>query len=202
MNRRARLPLTPWAWALILAAATALAGAGPAEAQLKKIDAATAKEMLSSPHAGEEGWWVASNADYRAEDDSRPDYYAMRFELAPGGYASTGCMWGGRDGEVVGPFWHFQSAWDPTEEAVLMYQVNPSGMVGIGHGVLDGGQEESIQEMHVPGQPVARIRHLSSYAHPDTMVTRSFDEVDGAWEPRRQDRWVWTPADGQEPPFC
>lgn len=202
MDRRTRILTTTWTRTLVLAAAAIVASPGHAEAQLKKIDAATARELLSSPHAGEPGWWVASNADHRARNDRLPDYYAMRFELAPGGYASTGCMWGGRDGELLGPFWHFQSAWDPTEEAVLMYQVNPTGAVAIGHGVLDGGREEAIQEMHVPGRRTARIRHLSSYVHPDTMVTRSFDWRDGVWAPRRHDVWVWTPAAGRKPPVC
>lgn len=98
MDRRMWILTTTWT--RTLAAAAIVASPGHAEAQLKKIDAATAREMLSSPHAGEPAWWVASNAGYRARNDRLPDYYAMRFELAPGGYASTGCRWGARDGEL------------------------------------------------------------------------------------------------------
>lgn len=160
--------------------------------------------MMVSQARGD-GWWTASNAEYRARDDRLPDYYAMRFELAPGGYASVGCMWGGRDGELLGPFWLFQSTWDPAEEAVRLYQVTPTGMVAQGHGALTGGEdeeEEAIQEIHRPGQEPSRIRHLASHPDPDTLVTRSFDWRDGRWIPRRHDVWIWTPAEGREPPVC
>jgi len=193
--------------ALVLVTGIQMTLGSPASAQDRtrpRIDAETARELLASRARGG-GWWVASNAEHRTRDDRVPDYYAMRYELVPGGFASTGCMWGGRDGEPLGPFWTFLSAWDPVEEALLLYQVNSAGAVAIGHGWPGDGSaadEVAIQQIVAPGQPSARIRHLSTLSHPDTLRTRSFDWRDGTWMPRREDVWVWTPAEGREPPVC
>jgi hypothetical protein len=154
-----------------------------------------ARETLAA-RARPGGWWVASNAEYR-EGTQETDFYAMSFRTVPGGLASTGCLWGETDGEVFGPYWHFFAAWDPGEEAVLVYQSSPGGAVAIGHERAGGA---TVQTIHVPGQAPMRIRHTSDTSDPDLLIDRSFDEVDGAWQPRRQYTWVWTPAEGRKPP--
>jgi len=197
MSRRLGRPGVGGGGALTFLLLIATGGAGQ-EAPRPALDAETAREMLAR-QARADGWWVASNAEHRARNDALPDYYAMRFELGPAGYSSTGCMWGGRDGETLGPYWSFFNAWDPLERALLLYQVNPDGFAAVGHGWATGGEngeEEAI------GRDPTRFRHVNTMPHPDTLVTRSFGWSDGEWVPRRHDVWVWTPAEGREWPVC
>jgi hypothetical protein len=142
------------------------------------------------------GWWVTSNAAY-AEGTEETASYAMQFQPVPGGLASTGCLWGETDAEVFGPYWYFYAAWDPVEEAILVYQSSPGGAAAIGH---QTSERETVQTIQLPGQPAFRIRHTSEFPDPDTLVDQSFNEVDGAWQERRQYTWVWTPAEGRESP--
>lgn len=196
-------------WITVLACAMPTrVGVAPAAAQRDEaarprgaLTADGARAMLERMAPGD-GWWVTRNDAYTSADPAEPDYYAMRFERGPTGLTVSGCMWGGKDDRLVGPFWHFFAAWDPSERAVLLYQVAPGGAVAVGHAVERDGVREGVQWLHVPGQPAVRIRHLSERPHPDTLQNRGFAEEGGEWRPRRRYTWVWTPADGADPPVC
>ncbi|MDH3296727.1 MAG: hypothetical protein OEM23_03475 [Gemmatimonadota bacterium] len=159
-------------------------------------DLDSAREVLSAS-ARTGGWWVTSNAAYWTEDSGEPREYALMFELEPGGFSMRGCLWGVSNGEATAPYWYFFHAWDPSERAILAYQVSPTGVVAIGHERPTGPRAtEAIQRLHVPGQDPAGIRHLNEWPHPDTLESRSFDQRGDGWEPRRSYTWIWTPSTG------
>ena len=136
-----------------------------------------------------DGWWLAPNARYQAEDGGI-EAYGLVFRLLPGGLGATGCLWGVRGGATLGPFWHFLSGWDPVSRRGFAYQTAPSGAVGFGHSrELPDGQGEIVQAFEWPGRPAMRVRHLSRVVA-DTSFDRSFDEVDGRWVARRSYDWV------------
>ncbi len=186
--------------ALLRAAIVAGAGAGVgAQAALAQgaEDAGLArwKAHLEFRTRGGTVWWT-SNAAYE-EEDGGIDAYLMRFDMVPGGLAAEGCLWGERDGEVVGPFWKFFMGWDPVEGKGLVYQASPGGMVGNGHATSpEEGLTIAEQVFRTPDGATASVRHETREPDADTDESRSFDGVDGEWVPRRTYTWHRREADG------
>ena len=137
-----------------------------------------------------DGAWMTSNADY-LEEDGGVDTYGMALELAPGGLAAVGCLWGEANGKVVGVYWQFFQAWDPVAEKGMIYQSGPSGAIAIGH--LDPQAEdepELIQTMVGPDGSRVDVAHHERWTDADTRVGGSLEWVGGEWVPRRNYTWV------------
>jgi hypothetical protein len=158
------------------------------------FSAAEARSHLqSTARAG--GYWLASNEEYWTAESGEPRAYAIAWTPIGTGFAATGCMWG-VDGETVsGPYWHFFSAWDPTRDAILAYQVAPRGAVAIGHITprTDGIEGvEILQDLVYPAGASIEVRHLERTTR-DTREDESFQrDDDGPWQAGRSYRWVWT----------
>lgn len=139
-----------------------------------------------------DGVWIASNAEYQAEDGGI-DSYGMAYALQPSGLSATGCLWIQRNGEPQGVAWQFIMAWDPGRQAGLVYQSNAAGMVAIGYMEdLGPGRPELVQQLWSPDGSVTRIGHTERMDGPDRRVSRSLEWVDGGWSPRRAYTWVRT----------
>lgn len=133
--------------------------------------------------------WRTSNADYRQEGE--PEAYGIRFEIARGGLAARGCLWGETDGEVVDVYWDFFMGWDPVNERGILYQSHPSGLIGIGEETLhDGPVTESVQTFVDLEGASSRLKHRLVKVDADTHRTESFNEKDGEWVPRRTYTWL------------
>ncbi len=137
-----------------------------------------------------DGAWIASNSEY-SEDDGGIESYGIKLDLAPGGLAAVGCLWGEREGQVVGVFWQFFQAWDPVAEKGLIYQSGPSGAIAVGY--LDPSGEddpELVQTMVAPDGTRTRIAHRERWTDANTRVGGSLDWEDGGWVPGRTYTWV------------
>ena len=141
---------------------------------------------------------VASNAPYAAEDQGQT-HYGQYFEALPGGLDARGCLWGERDGEVVGVYWRFFTGWDPITEKGFFYQSSRGGRVGFGHGgPLDDGGHWMEQRFTGPGG-TSLSRHENHWFGTDSVRTRSYSGgTDGQWTMNREYMWISQP--GRTPP--
>jgi len=140
-------------------------------------------------------WWT-SNAAY--VDDDAIDAYLIRYEMLPGTLAARGCLWGERDGQVMGPFWEFFMAWDVEQRRPMLYQVSPADISGIGYLTWSNdGTEIAEQTFRQPDGSITRVMHETTVPDHDTRVSRSFDWIDEQWTPRRS--YTWTRRRGAPP---
>jgi len=167
-------------------------GAAAMQQQSQGTPAKAAHRVDIARMTADGGVMITSNAAYQEEDGGLTDY-GQYFEALPGGLSARGCLWGERDGEVVGVFWHFLSGWDPEAQMGFLYQSAP-GSTAFGHGgALGDDGHWSVQRFEGPGLPPL-IRHENHWPSPDTVVTRTFNgDGDGEWEPRREYVWVRQP---------
>ncbi len=143
------------------------------------------------------GVWVASNAAYAKPGSGEPESYGLIRTMLPGGAAAVGCLFSADLGRFAS-FWWFLEAWDPRSDSVLVYQVAPNGMVGVGAvGPLVGGVSEMLQVFATPGEPGRPDRHLITRVHEDTMRTEGFRRDGETWKPTRVYTWVRQPSDGR-----
>jgi hypothetical protein len=147
---------------------------------------------------GEGTYWWTSNAEHMGEG-VEPPAYGTAWEYGVGKTSVRGCLFSETD---EGPRleWEFFQAWDPAEQSLYSWQTTESGGVGSGYavpvGIGDTG--EMVQTFVWPDGTEQRIRHEAIHAHQDTMVTRSFNWIDGEWKPRRTYTWIRRAGDPQE----
>jgi hypothetical protein len=136
------------------------------------------------------GVMIASNARYAAED-SGETHYGQYFQPIPGGMSARGCLWGERDGEVVGVYWYFFTGWDPVRQRGFFYQTASSGYAGMGHGDWAEDGTHWAEQRFVGEGSSPRLRHESRWFGTDSVAMRSFDaDANGEWRPRRRYTWV------------
>lgn len=136
------------------------------------------------------GVMITSNAQYAAEDRGQT-HYGQYFSASPGGLDARGCLWGERDGEVLGVYWRYFTGWDPEIGRGFFYQSSPNGRVGFGHGGSLGDDGHWMeQRFDGPGMP-PRSRHETRWFGTDSVITRSFSaELQGEWVAQRTYTWV------------
>jgi len=136
------------------------------------------------------GVMMADNARYAAEDGGQT-HYGQHFEKLPGGMSAKGCLWGEKDGEVVGVYWYFFAGWDPGAQRGFFYQSGARGFAGMGHGGADGPDGHWLEQRFSGKGMPARLRHEDRWFGTDSVSMRSFAaEEGGDWEPRRSYTWV------------
>jgi hypothetical protein len=136
------------------------------------------------------GVLIASNARYAAEDGGQT-HYGQYFEMIPGRMSARGCLWGERDGEVVGVYWHFFTGWDPVKQKAFFYQTGATGYAGLGQGDWTDDGLHQVEQRFVGEGMAPRIRHESRWVGTDSLVMRSFDAtLEGEWRARREYTWV------------
>lgn len=161
----------------------------PADAGAVISDAA--REHLAFLASGS-GTWLTDNAAYRTPANGEDEQYGMRYLNGTAGATQQGCLFGVTAGRPPQLYWRFFTSWDPTAGKLLVHQVAPSGVIGIGHeSAADGVAEQTFAG---PDGRTFEVRHRTLKPHPDTLVTESFDRVDGQWEPRRSYRWIRQPT--------
>ena len=144
------------------------------------------------------GVMITSNARYAAEDRGQT-HYGQYFEALPGGLDARGCLWGERDGELLGVYWYFFSGWDPEAGRGFFYQSSPAGRVGFGHGGSLGEDGHWLEQRFEGPGMAPRSRHENHWFGTDSVKTRSYTaEIDGEWTARRSYTWIRQP--GRAPP--
>jgi hypothetical protein len=114
----------------------------------------------------------------------------MVWQRAQDGNGATGRLSGLVDGEERATFWEMRLSWDEERQEARIWQRSGDSTVGegtmkaTGHGI----ETEAIQTFTAPDGTTSEVRHLSTTTE-DTHVTRSFDRVADAWQPRRE--YVW-----------
>ncbi|WP_428409540.1 hypothetical protein [Hyphococcus sp.] len=134
------------------------------------------------------GRWVASNAEYKGENDPM-DAYVIEWEK---GYAHsmTGRLYGVRDGEQTGDFWRMFQYWDPGKGEAVVTQFGFGGAIGLGRAWTEDGVNKSVQTFYAPDGGISGVGHESANPDADTHLTHSFDIVDDVWNPRRSYSWI------------
>jgi len=205
LRRPDRLPTRPSRAALIPAGTVVLLVALGASAGPQREFVAGEKAQEDPPWrealeytVGDGTYWWTSNAEHMGEG-AEPPAYGTAWEYGVGKTSVRGCLFAeSEDGPVLQ--WEFFQAWDPAEQALYSYQSTESGGVGAGYGtaVLLGETSEMIQTFVWPDGTRQRVRHEADHVHQDTMVTRSFEEVEDGWRPRRTYTWIRRAGDPQE----
>lgn len=137
------------------------------------------------------GVWIASNSNYRTDENGEPPAYGQRYWRGAGGTTIHGCLWG--EYEAKRPvFWRFFTAWDPSKGQFLVHQESPNGTIGMGYESVETGIAEQTFTRPDGGRSVSR--HLSKRPSTDTLVTQSFEKDGAAWRARRTYTWVRQPA--------
>ena len=144
------------------------------------------------------GVMITSNERYLSEDGG-PTHYGQFFEAGPSGLDARGCLWGERDGEVLGVYWLFFTGWDVGAGQPFFYQSSPDGRVGFGHGGSDGPDGHWLDQRFRGASMPPHSRHENRWLGTDSVTTQSFSGVrQGEWTPRRSYTWVREP--GRAPP--
>jgi hypothetical protein len=142
------------------------------------------------------GIWIASNAEYRTNENREPPTYGQRYRMGMGGTVQHGCLWGDYPSQKF-VHWQFFTAWDPSRAQLLVHQTSPDGTIGMGYLTVSSGVAE--QTFTRANGASWKSRHISRHLTPDTLVTRSFEWVDGQWTARRTYRWIRQHADAKAP---
>jgi hypothetical protein len=133
--------------------------------------------------------WITDNAPFMSDDEPWAEY-GMVWQRAQDGNGATGRLFGLVDGEERATFWEMRLSWDEERQEARIWQRSGDSTVGegtmkaTGHGI----ETEAIQTFTAPDGTTSEVRHLSTTTE-DTHVTRSFDRVADAWQPRRE--YVW-----------
>lgn len=139
---------------------------------------------------GDGTYWWTSNAAYLKDGDVAPAY-GTAWVHGYGGTSVRGCLFAETE---QGPAlqWEFFQGWDPARQALYSWQTTQTGAIGAGYGAPAGpGETEEMEQTFTwPDGTEVRVKHEAEHVHRDTMVTRSFNWVDGAWQPRRTYTWV------------
>jgi hypothetical protein len=138
------------------------------------------------------GVWIASNAQYRTDQNQEPHTYGMHYRMGFGATVQHGCLWGASPGRDPMVFWHYFTAWDPEKSALLVQQSGGNGVVGIGYESPETGI--ALQTFSAPDGTSWEVRHVSERTRPDTLVTRSFRRSPDGWQPQRSYTWIRQPA--------
>jgi WD40 repeat protein len=165
-------------------------GAAAAAPQAQATDTAW-REHLAYLSRGS-GVWVASNAQYRSDQNQEPHTYGQRYWMGFGRTAQHGCLWGASPRRNPMVFWHFFTAWDPAREELLVQQSGSNGVVGIGYESPETGI--AVQTFTGPDGVNWETRHVSDRTRSDTLITRSFRRANGEWQPQRSYTWIRQPA--------
>lgn len=137
------------------------------------------------------GRWHADNASYRSEGEPYTAY-GMDWTWGLGRHSIVGRLYALQGDRDLGTVWDLRVFWHPGEQAARILQFGSDGTVGVGELHPRDGGTESVQTFHAPDGSATRLRHESDEAG-DVARSRSFDEADGAWKPRRT--YVWHRVD-------
>ena len=135
--------------------------------------------------------WITDNSAYMSEEEAW-EQYGIEWHWEADSTAITGRLFGLVGGEDRATFWDMRLSWEEDRQVARIWQKHTSsGAVGDGamRATGNGIETEGIQTFTSPTGATTRVRHLSTTTE-DTHDTRSFDWVDGEWQPRR--RYVWT----------
>lgn len=143
---------------------------------------------------------IASNEEHRTVGSGQPVAYGQAFRLVAGDVAGRGCLWSVLPDGSTRLEWDFLVGWDTEAAAPFVFQSSRDGDVGFGHVTsIDGPESETIQTFEFANGAGFRGRHHTTEAAPDTLTTRSFQMVDGEWQPGRTDRWIRQPEGAEAP---
>lgn len=141
------------------------------------------------------GRWIASNEDYRSEQEPL-DAYGVEWQPVGNGIGMTGRLFGLQDDNEVGEYWRFRVYWDAAEETARIQQFSGNGTVGTGTMVGFGDAYLSEQVFTQPNGDQARdLHHVWFEDDGNAHVTRSLRWQDGAWVQNREYRWRLSPTD-------
>lgn len=145
------------------------------------------------------GVMITSNAAYASEDRGQT-HYGQHYEAVPGGLDARGCLWGERDGEILGVYWNYFMGWDPAAEQGFFYQSSTrGGRAGFGHGGPLGEDGHWLEQRFNGPGTAPFSRHESQWFATDSVMTRSFSaEIEGEWTLQRTYTWIRQP--GRTPP--
>lgn len=134
--------------------------------------------------------WIADNVAYVSSDEPWEEY-GLEWRWEADSTSITGRLFGLVGGEDRATFWELRLSWDERRQVARIWQKHARREL-VGDGTLrptgNGTETEGIQTFTGPDGASSRVRHLATTTE-DTHDTRSFDWVDGEWQPRRH--YVW-----------
>ncbi len=133
------------------------------------------------------GRWIASNAQYKSDDEPW-EAYGVHWVAGPGNGSMSGRLFGVKDGKDSADFWRFSQHWDPARKVAVVEQFG-WGNVGIGT-FWPEGELMKMRQVFTSYRGTARVEgHQLSEVQPDSHRTTSF-AIDGEkWTPQRQYLW-------------
>lgn len=138
------------------------------------------------------GRWITDNSPW-ISDDEPWQQYGMEWRQGTEAGVITGRLFGLANGTEQ-TFWEFRMYWEEERQQAVIWQRGGDGTIGTGPLRPSGnGEMEAIQVFTAPDGTTSTIRHLSTTTD-ETHATRSFQRVEGEWQPRRQ--YVWTKEAG------
>jgi len=135
------------------------------------------------------GRWLASNAEYRSEDEPY-EAFVMNWKRGPGGRSATGELTALRDGKATPIFWSFVMYWHPGRNHALVSQVGIAGHVGEGIlRQLDDGTLELVQDFFALDGSSNSQKHVESLRG-RRLTSVVYDLVRNQWLKGRTYTWV------------
>lgn len=135
-------------------------------------------------------FWITDNSAYTGPEEPWEEY-GMEWSWSQDSSSVEGRLFGLIGGEDRQTFWQMRMSWDGANQRFRLWQSHlTSGVVGDGEITRtgNGDETEAIQTFTAQDGTVSRVKHLSTTTR-EVHETRSYDWVDGEWQPRRQYTW-------------
>ncbi len=137
------------------------------------------------------GRWVASNAEFRSEQEPY-EAYAVEWRKAADGRGVTGRLVALVDGREVVEFWQYRTYWDANAQQAVATQFASFGAVGSGQLVGFGAATLTDQTLTAAdGRQWREMHH--AWFEDDVHVTQTYGYRDGGWTAKRRYRWQLQP---------